>query len=178
MQKFYSENLLPVKYGLLLALFTLVYGFGLGAVFGAFEEDLKDRLKSDATEVLATVYNGDEAKVKTILDKSWVYFKRAHLHANGLGTASVVLIILLTFFPVSNRIKSINAIFLGLGSFGYALFWMIAGFRAPAMGSTGLAKESLAWLALPSSSLCIIGLLMIVVLVIVFLFVKFEKQTS
>ncbi len=177
MQEFFTEILLPVKYGLLFALITLVYGFGLGGTFGAFEENIKEHLKNDAREVLATVYSGDEAKMKKITDKSWVYFKRAHLHANGLGTASLILIVLVSFLPISNKVKNINAIFLGVGSLGYSLFWMLAGLKAPAMGSTGLAKESLAWLALPSSGLCIIGLIMIVALVIISLFVKSEKQT-
>ena len=177
MQEFFTEILLPVQYGLLFALITLVYGFGLGGTFGAFEENIKQTLKNDAREVLATAYNGDEAKMKKIMDKSWVYFKRAHLHANGLGTASLVLILLVSFLPINNKVKSINAIFLGVGSLGYALFWMLAGLKAPGMGSTGLAKESLAWLAFPSSGLCIIGLIMIVASVIISLFVKAEKQT-
>ncbi|MGB5849188.1 MAG: hypothetical protein WBH40_11915 [Ignavibacteriaceae bacterium] len=177
MQKFFAENLLPVKYGLLFALITLVYGFGLGGTFGTFEENIKEHLKNSASKVLASTYDGDEAKMKKITDKSWVYFKRAHLHANGLGTASVILIILVSFLPISNKVKSINAIFLGVGSLGYSLFWMLAGLKAPGMGSTGLAKESLTWLALPSSGLCIIGLIMIVAFVIMSLFVKGEKQT-
>ena len=177
MQEFFTENLLPIKYGLLLALITLVYGFGLGGTFGAFEENIKEHFKNDAREVLATTYNGDEVQMKKITDKSWVYFKRAHLHANGLGTASIILILLVSFLPISDKIKSINAIFLGVGSLGYSLFWMLAGLKAPGMGSTGLAKESLAWLALPSSGLCIVGLIMIVALVIISLFVKGKKQT-
>ncbi len=177
MQEFFTEILLPVKYGLLFALITLVYGFGLGGTFGAFEENIKEHLKNDAREVLATTYNGDEVKMKKITDKSWVYFKRAHLHANGLGTASVILIILVSFLPINSKIRTINAIFLGVGSLGYSLFWMLAGLKAPAMGSTGLAKDSLAWLALPSSGLCIIGLIMIVALVIISLFVEGKKQT-
>ena len=73
MQEFFTEILLPVKYGLLFSLITLVYGFGLGGTFGAFEENIKQTLKNDAREVLATAYNGDEAKMKKITDKSWVY---------------------------------------------------------------------------------------------------------
>jgi hypothetical protein len=175
MQEFFTEILLPVKYGLLFALITLVYGFGLGGTFGVFEENIKEHLKSDASQVLASVYDGDEAQMKKIIDKSWIYFKRAHLHANGLGTASVILIILVSFLPIGNKIKSINALFLGVGSLGYSLFWMLAGLKAPGIGSTGLAKESLTWLALPSSGLCIIGLIMIVALVIKSLFVKGEN---
>ena len=175
MQEFFTEILLPVKYGLLFALITLVYGFGLGGTFGVFEENIKEHLKNSASEVLASTYDGDEAKMKKITDKSWIYFKRAHLHANGLGTASLILIILISFLPIGSKIKSINAIFLGVGSLGYSLFWMLAGLKAPGMGSTGLAKESLTWLALPSSGLCIIGLIMIVALVIKCLFVKGEN---
>jgi hypothetical protein len=177
MQKFFSENLLPVKYGLLFALITLVYGFGLGGTFGVFEENIKEHLKNDARQVLASVYDGDEADMKKITDKSWVYFKRAHLHANGLGTASVILIILVSFLSISDKIKNINSLFLGVGSLGYSLFWMLAGLKAPSMGSTGLAKESLTWLALPSLGLCIIGLIVIVALVIKSLFVIGKNQT-
>ncbi len=42
---------------------------------------------------------------------------------------------------------------LGAGGLGYSVFWLWAGFRAPALGSTGAAKESLKWLAIPSSGL-------------------------
>ncbi len=131
-----------MRYGILLAIITLIYGFGLGGAFGAFEDNIKGHLKSEAKRVLATTYKGDEAKMKKITDKSWVYFKRAHLHANGLGTASVALIILLSFLPFSNKIKEINAIFLGVGSLGYSMFWMLAGLKAPSMGSTGLDRAS------------------------------------
>ena len=45
-----------------------------------------------------------------------------------------------------------------------AVVRMLAGLRAPSMGSTGAAKESLQWLAVPSSALCCIGLLAVAVL--------------
>jgi hypothetical protein len=35
----------------------------------------------------------------------------------------------------------------GLGSLGYGIFWLLAGFLAPGMGSTGAAKESIALIA-------------------------------
>ena len=176
MQDSVINNLSVVKYGILFSLLTLLYGFGLGGVFGIFEDNIKGHLKNEAQQVLATAYNGDEVTMKKTTTKSWVYFKRAHLHANGLGTASLALILLIAFLSVSNRVKSINAIFLGIGSLGYSMFWMFAGLRAPAMGSTGLAKESLQWLAMPSSGLCIIGLIMAIGLVITSLFLKNEDR--
>ena len=157
----FAQNLAPMKFGLLFALLTLLFGFGLGAAFGAAEDSIKGRLKEDAQAVLADKYGGDEAKAKKVTDKSWVYWKRAHLHANGLGTSSLALILLLSFLAVSDRTKSIVALLLGLGGLGYAMYWLFAGMRAPSMGSTGAAKESLGWLAIPASGACIVGLVLV-----------------
>ncbi len=158
------EQLVEMRLGTALALLTLLYGFGLGGTFGAFEDNIKGHLKSEAQEVLDTKYDGDEAAMKKVTDKSWVYFKRAHLHANGLGTASLALILLLSHLPLDRRVRRLTALALGMGALGYPLFWMLAALRAPGMGGTGAAKESLQWLALPSSGLYGIGLLAVAVL--------------
>ena len=160
----WQRNLAPMRAGILLALLAILYGFGLGAAFGAAEDSIKQGLREDAAAVLANKYGGDEAKARKVTDKSWAYFKRAHLHANGLGTASLTLILLLSFLGGPSLAKSLVALGLGLGSLGYGSYWMFAGMRAPSMGSTGAAKESLAWLAIPSSGLCILGLLGVIVL--------------
>ncbi len=91
-------NLQQMKYGIVLALITLCYGFGLGGAFGAFEDNIKGHLKAESKSVLTDVYKGDEGKMKKITSKSWVYFKRAHLHANGLGVIALGLILFLSFF--------------------------------------------------------------------------------
>ena len=177
MQNHFTKNLLPVKYGILLTLLTLVFGFGLGGAFGAFEDNIKGHLKVKAERVLASVYHGDEAKMKKVTGKSWVYFKRAHLHANGLGAISLALILFISFLAVDNRIKGVNALCLGLGSVGYSIFWMFAGPTAPGTGSTGMAKESLKWLAIPSAGLCIMGLAMVIAMVIMLLFISDDSPT-
>jgi hypothetical protein len=41
---------------------------------------------------------------------------------------------------------------------------MWAGFRAPALGGTSAAKESLAWLAIPSSGLFVLATVAVLVL--------------
>lgn len=154
----FKENLKSCKLGLFLSLLTLLFGFGLGVSFGAFEDDMKKSLEEKAESVYHSAYKGDEKKLEKVTKKSWVYMKRAHLHANGLGTSSLALIILLSMIascPIKKRIISLS---LGLGSLGYSLFWMYAGLKAPLLGSTGAAKESLAWLALPSSGLLVLGL--------------------
>lgn len=172
MKNNFVKNLLPVKIGLLFALLTLVYGFGLGGAFGAFEDNIKRHLNKKARMALDTVYKGDEAKMKKTADKSWVYLKRAHLHANGLGTSSLALILLLSFLNAGSFIKTINAMCLGIGSLGYSMFWMFAGLKAPGMGSTHMAKESLKWMAVPSAGLCITGVILVLGIMVMSLFVK------
>jgi len=167
----WNDNLAPMRVGILFSLLTLLYGFGLGAAFGAAEDSIKGHLAAEATAVLEHAYGGDDAAAKKVTDKSWVYFKRAHLHANGLGTSGLVLIVLLSFLGVGRTAKTYTALALGVGGLGYATYWMLAGLRAPGMGSTGAAKESLGWLAIPSSGLCIVGVTAVLVFLVMNAFV-------
>jgi len=160
-------DLTSVRIGIVLALLTLLYGFGLGGAFGAFEDNIKGSLAASAEEVKSTVYQGDEAAMKKITDKSWTYMKRAHLHANGLGTAALAIIFVLAGTRASGRVRGVISAALGIGAIGYASFWMFAALTAPALGSTHDAKEALGWLAIPSAGLCILGLV-----AVLFLFVR------
>ena len=157
-------DLTSVRIGIVLALLTMLCGFGLGGAFGAFEDNIKGSLQASAEEVKATVYHGDEAAMKKITDKSWTYMKRAHLHANGLGTAALAIIFVLAGTPASSRVRGVVSTALGIGALGYSSFRMFAAQRAPAMGSTHDAKESLSWLAIPSAGLCILSLIAVLVL--------------
>ncbi len=156
-----SEKLRVVRIGLLLSLVTLFFGFGLGLMFGSFEDDIKGHLKGEAEQVRESVYKGDEVLMKKVTDKSWVYFKRAHLHANGLGVIAVCLVLLTAILSMPDKMKTLTALCLGVGSLGYSLFWMLAGLKAPGLGGTGAAKESLRLLAIPSSGLCMVGLVLV-----------------
>lgn len=159
-------NLRAASVGLLLAVFTLFFGQGMGIVFGLNEDLIKSRLEADAAGVMATIYKGDEAVSKAVLAKSWNYMQRAHLHAGGLGTTAVALIIVLCLVGASRKVTFLISLMLGAGGLAYSVFWMWAGFRAPALGSTGAAKESLAWLAMPSSGGFVLAT--VAVLVVVF----------
>lgn len=163
MHEHFRDSLGLMKLGLLFALLTLCYGFGLGAAFGAKEDAIKGHLKEEAAAVIDTAYDGDPAAAKKVTDKAWVYFKRAHLHANGLGTTALALILLMSFLTAGDRLKWLAALALGVGSLGYSMYWMFAALRAPGMGSTGAAKESLEWLAIPTSGLCLIGLAIVII---------------
>ena len=75
--------------GLALATLTLLFGFGLGILFGLDEGKIKSRLSDSAAAVQETVYHGDSTAAKPILEKSWSYAQRAHLHAGSLGTSAI-----------------------------------------------------------------------------------------
>ena len=152
--------------GLILSLLTIMYGQGMGIFFGVNEEAIKHRLKSSAMEVRETVYKGNDAAMKTVLDNSWNYMKRAHLHAGGMGTTAFALMIALGLLGASRRVTLILGLALGGGGLGYSLYWMFAGFRAPGLGSTGAAKESLKWLAMPTSGMFVLATLTVLVLLV------------
>jgi hypothetical protein len=158
-------RLRPFLPALLLGILTLLFSFGVGASFGAAEDSLKKALQQRADAVLATAYEGDAAKAKPVVEKSWSYLKRAHLHGGGLGASALVLILLLALAVGPTVPARIAATAMGAGGLGYSLFWLAAGFAAPALGSTGAAKESLAWLAIPSSGAMGLGTLATFVLV-------------
>ncbi len=160
-----------VRWGVLFACLSVAFGFTMGALFGAFEESLKGNLKAGGEAVLAEKYAGDPAKLKAVLDKSWIYYQRAHLHGGGLGAVALALCLLLAALPGhAPRLRSLAALLAGLGALGYAVFWLLAGLRAPGLGGTAAAKESLEWLAVPTSGMAIAGLLLTLALVVRSLF--------
>ena len=161
-----ASSLRAAAVGLVLAILTILFGQGMGIVFGLNEDLVKSRLSASAEGVRDTVYQADDAAIKAVLSKSWSYMQRAHLHAGGMGTTALALIILLCLLDVSRRVTAAIGVGLGAGGLGYSVFWMWAGFRAPALGGTGAAKESLAWLAMPSSGAFVLATISALVLLV------------
>ena len=159
MNDFAKQRLRPLTPGILLALLTLCFGFGLGAAFGAAEDGMKAGLAADGRAALESAYGGDEQKMNAVLKKSWVYYKRAHLHANGLGTGALACGLLLALLGAPRIVERGAAAALGAGALLYSVFWLLAGGAAPSLGSTGAAKEYWSIVAIPGSGLCLLGLL-------------------
>ncbi|MFN7140778.1 MAG: hypothetical protein ACK4UN_15685 [Limisphaerales bacterium] len=158
-----TSHVRSMSIGIIFSLLTLLFGLILGLVFGAGEDMIKGRLKDSANAVAATVYENDQAKMKPVLDKSWVYMQRAHLHAGAMGTTALAMSILLAFCRASALSRKITSAALGIGGFGYSVYWMWAGFRAPGIGGTKLARESLDWLAIPTSGMFVFGAIAVLV---------------
>ncbi|NIQ02155.1 MAG: hypothetical protein GWM98_18580 [Nitrospinaceae bacterium] len=136
-----------IKYGVLLALTALLFGGALGLSFGCCEEDLKGILKSNADRVLADKYQGQPENAKKVVDKSWIYWKRAHLHSQAMGVVAIALSLMAAGLGFSALLQRGVSILSGLGSLGYGIFWLTAGGLAPGMGGTHPAKESVALIA-------------------------------
>lgn len=150
-------NLRPLAPGIILALLSIAFGFLLGGAFGAVEDSIKGHLRSSADAVFDTVYQSDATKRDAVLDKSWAYMKRAHLHGGAIGAAALASIVLLGLFESTGLLERISASAFGAGALLYSVFWLMAGLAAPSVGSTGEAKEALRFLAIPSAGLCLLG---------------------
>jgi len=154
-----TEALKTVRWGLILSLLAICFGFALGGAFGAAEESFKGYLQSEGEMALASIYAHDSEKMQAVVSKSWTYFKRAHMHGSGIGTSTLAVSLLLAGLTGAASLRALVAAGLGLGALGYSVFWLLAGMRAPGLGGTGAAKESLSWLAVPSTGLLLLGLL-------------------
>jgi len=161
-----TSRVRPALPGLLLAVLTLLLGFGLGITFGLNEDGIRAGWKSSAMAVRETVYKSNDAAIATVNERAWRYMLRAHLHAGGLGASALGLIgvlVLIGAAPAATRAISLG---LGAGGLGYSGFWMWAAYRAPLLGSTGAAKESLWWLAMPSSAIVVLATAAVAVLLV------------
>ncbi|PWJ40034.1 hypothetical protein [Sediminitomix flava] len=167
--QFFSE-LKRLKWGVLFATLTILYGFGMGGFFGANEKAIKTHLADEGKAALEVQYKGDEAAMNKVVSKSWSYFKRSHLHGGAIGAASLALILLLGAMYRKPLLRTVTSIALGFGGLGYSVFWMLAGLTAPGIGGTGAAKDSLEWLAVPTASMLLLGIISVVVLVVTELF--------
>lgn len=152
----------PIVAGACLALLTMLFSFVLGVAFGAQEGAIKAHLDESGSAVLQTVYNGDLAAKEAVVKKSWVYLKRAHLHGGAIGAAALGAILMLILLCRHELTANLSALALGIGALVYSLFWLFAGFAAPGLGSTAVAKESLSFLAIPGAGLCVLGMLGII----------------
>lgn len=161
-----KQELAPMKIGALLSLLTLLLGFGLGALFGLAEDTIKEGFVEAAKLTLADSAADLEQEARSLTGRAWTYMKRSHLHANGLGTSSLAAILLMTLLAASDGLKKLTSLLLGVGAFGYSTFWLLAAQRTPVLGSTGAAKESLRWLAMPSTAFLVIGLLLVIWMVV------------
>lgn len=121
-----EKELNVVKIGLALVLLGLLFGVGMGIIFGVNEDVFKDYI---AQGIAA---NPDVHDAKSP-DKIWRYAQRAHFHATGIAAFALGLIILVMFSTLKPTYKKVSATLLGLSSF-YSLSWYMMFWLAPSIG--------------------------------------------
>lgn len=121
-----EKELSTVKIGLALVLLGLLFGVGMGIVFGVNEDLFKDYIAQGITA------NPDVHDTKSP-DKIWRYAQRAHFHATGIAAFSLGLVILVMFSTLKPTYKKASAILLGLSSF-YPLSWYTMFWLSPSIG--------------------------------------------
>ena len=121
-----NRELNTVKAGLFLVMLTLIFGIGMGVVFGVNE----DAVKSYITEGVAAhpAVHDDQSS-----SKIWRYAQRAHFHATGIAAFSIGLLLLIMHSSLGSKLKAVAAILVGLGGV-YPLAWFSMFVLAPSIG--------------------------------------------
>lgn len=169
-----------IKYGIVLALIAILFGGSLGLSFGCCEESIKRTLNQDAQAVFKEKYEGDQKLVDKVVNQSWVYLKRAHFHSQTMGVISIAFSILVSWLGLPGMLQFTVSTLSGFGSLGYGFFWLLSGFMAPALGSTGAAKHSVELVAQVSAVSFFVAVVVTFVLVIHKMFIQrgSRKETA
>ncbi len=121
-----NNELSTVKLGLLLVMLTLVFGIGMGVIFGIAEGTVKNYI-SEGVAAHPEVH--DEQST----GKIWRYAQRSHFHATGIAAFSIGLILLVLHSSLRPGLKKASAILIGLGGL-YPLSWLTMFILAPSIG--------------------------------------------
>jgi hypothetical protein len=121
-----EQELKTIKIGLALVLVGLLFGVGMGIIFGVNEDIFKNYL-AQGIAANPDVHDANSP------DKIWRYAQRAHFHASGIAAFALGLIILVMFSTLKPTYKKASAILLGLSSF-YSLSWYTMFWLAPSIG--------------------------------------------
>lgn len=81
---------------------------------------------------------------------------RGHLHAMGLGLATILISLVLAFTDGSEKIKAVASVSTGIGGIIYPLAWVVMGYSTPALGPEG-AEASVIFIAGPGVGLVLLG---------------------
>ena len=115
-----------VRPGLALVFAGLLFGIGLGVLFGVNEDAVKEYI-AEGIAAHPEVHDGKSQ------DKIWRYAQRAHFHATGIAAFSLGLVLLITHSTLLPAYRRLTAVLVGLGSL-YPLAWFSMFLLAPSIG--------------------------------------------
>ena len=121
-----NEEIKTVKIGLFLVMLSLLFGIGLGVVFGLVEDSVKSYIAEGISAHPAVHDEQSSGKI-------WRYAQRAHFHATGIAAFSIGLLLLLMHSSLGRKLKMAAAVLVGLGGM-YPLSWFTMFVLAPSIG--------------------------------------------
>lgn len=121
-----EKKLKSVKVGLAFVLIGVLFGVGMGILFGVNEDAYKNYIAQG-------IAANPEVHAAKSPDKIWRYAQRANFHATGISAFALGLVILIMFSTLTSNYKKTSAILLGLSSF-YPLSWFTMFLLAPSIG--------------------------------------------
>jgi hypothetical protein len=121
-----NENITAVKFGLFFVMLTLIFGIGMGVIFGAAESRVHSYISQG---ISANEELHDEFSQKKI----WRFAQRSHFHATGIAAFSIGLVLLIMFSSLKKSLKSTASFLVGLGGL-YPLSWFSMFLLAPSLG--------------------------------------------
>lgn len=183
-----TEAIKPVRFGILIGLFGLIFGIGWAFFLVLGHEKIHEILKQSAAEKQGSFIQsfkpldahahtkkekpadtghhhgaGEEPKPHfegahsdPIIELSHIRLQRSHVHAMGLGLATIIISFTLAFTSAHDRLKTIISILAGLGGLIYPFAWIVMGYRTPALGPDG-AEASVRIIAGPGIALVLLG---------------------
>lgn len=176
-----TEFIKPVRYGILIGLFGLIFGIGWAFWLVLGHERIHASLEKRAVQkewASMHLFEGEVPHVhkeeemhkeeksmphlkdqheNPIFELSHTRLRRGHVHAMGLGALTIVISFVIAFTSAPDKIKTITSVAAGLGGIIYPFAWIVMGYRTPALGIEG-AEASVTTIAGPGVLLVLIGI--------------------
>lgn len=121
-----NEEIKVVRIGLFLVMLTLVFGVSLGIGFGVGEDSIQTYISNGVASHADVHDEQSNAKI-------WRYAQRAHFHSTGIAAFSLGLVLLIMHSSLKRKLKTVAAIFVGLGGL-YPQSWFTMFLLAPSIG--------------------------------------------
>ncbi|MBI5588118.1 MAG: hypothetical protein HY889_07110 [Deltaproteobacteria bacterium] len=123
---------------------------------GSIHRHSEDAMTAAQPQETDHLTQGGHEHKSPIMALSHTRLVRGHLHAMGLGLATVLISLLLAFTSAGERVKTIVSVLTGLGGIIYPFAWVVMGYRTPALGPEG-AEASVIFIAGPGVGLVLLG---------------------
>lgn len=158
------ELIRPVAIGLLLSLSAVFLGEAAGLAFNRYKTKIIETYKIEVTSHKRDVFL-QEREVKKAISQTWIFTKRFHYHAMGLGAISISLILALAITWVSASVKRLLSIALGAGALLIPSGWFLTALKTSYMGATAAQKS------LEALILCCTGMHVAAVLAVILVYI-------